>query len=64
MKFIETKLKGAFIIDLDERVDRRGFFARTFCMKEFIDHGLKPTVAQCNLHAQGDALSNSPSYRN
>jgi dTDP-4-dehydrorhamnose 3,5-epimerase len=56
MKFTETKLKGAFIIDLDERLDNRGFFARTFCMKEFIDHGLKPTVAQCNLsfnHKQG-----------
>jgi dTDP-4-dehydrorhamnose 3,5-epimerase len=49
MKFTETKLKGAFAIDLDERSDNRGFFARTFCMKEFIEHGLKPTVAQCNL---------------
>jgi len=49
MKFTETKLKGAFIIDLDERTDHRGFFARTFCMKEFAEHGLKPTTAQCNL---------------
>lgn len=49
MLFTETKLKGAFIIDLEERSDDRGFFARTFCAKEFEDHGLKPTVAQCNL---------------
>lgn len=49
MKFTETKLKGAFIIDLEERPDHRGFFARTFCMEEFQEHGLKPTVAQCNL---------------
>lgn len=49
MKFTETKLKGAFIIELDERSDHRGFFARTFCMKEFLEYGLKPTVAQCNL---------------
>lgn len=48
MLFTETKLKGAFIIDLDHREDNRGFFARTFCAKEFEEHGLKPTVAQCN----------------
>jgi dTDP-4-dehydrorhamnose 3,5-epimerase len=49
MQFTETELKGSFIIDLEERPDRRGFFARTFCVKECADHGLKPTVAQCNL---------------
>jgi dTDP-4-dehydrorhamnose 3,5-epimerase len=48
MRFTETKLKGAFIIDLELREDPRGFFARTFCQKEFEQHGLKPTVAQCN----------------
>ena len=49
MKFTETKLKGAFIIDLELRNDDRGGFARTFCAKEFEEHGLKPSVAQCNL---------------
>ncbi|MBD2461552.1 dTDP-4-dehydrorhamnose 3,5-epimerase [Oscillatoria sp. FACHB-1407] len=49
MIFTETKLKGAFILDLEHREDSRGFFARTFCAKEFEAHGLKPTVAQCNL---------------
>lgn len=49
MIFTETKLKGAFILDLELREDNRGAFARTFCMKEFEAHGLKPTVAQCNL---------------
>lgn len=49
MKFTETKLKGAFILDLELREDPRGFFARTFCQKEFEAHGLKPMVAQCNL---------------
>jgi dTDP-4-dehydrorhamnose 3,5-epimerase len=42
-------LPGAFIIDLEQRGDDRGFFARTFCAQEFEAHGLKPTVAQCNL---------------
>lgn len=49
MLFTETKLKGAFIIDLELRGDDRGAFARTFCANEFEQHGLKPTVAQCNL---------------
>lgn len=49
MIFTETKLKGAFIIDLEPHRDRRGFFARTFCAQEFEAHGLKSTIAQCNL---------------
>ncbi len=49
MKFIETKLKGAFIIDLEPKSDQRGFFARTFCAKEFEEYGIKPVVAQCNM---------------
>jgi dTDP-4-dehydrorhamnose 3,5-epimerase len=47
--FTETKLKGAFIIDIDRKVDERGFFARAFCQYEFRDHGLKPVIAQANL---------------
>jgi dTDP-4-dehydrorhamnose 3,5-epimerase len=49
MKFIETKLKGAFIIDLEPRTDDRGFFSRSFCQKEFEAHGLKTTIAQANI---------------
>ena len=49
MIFTETKLKGAFVIDLERREDDRGFFARGFCQKEFADHGLKPVIAQANL---------------
>lgn len=48
MQFTEIKLKGAFVLDLELREDPRGFFARTFCQKEFTSHGLKPDVAQCN----------------
>jgi dTDP-4-dehydrorhamnose 3,5-epimerase len=47
--FTETKLAGAFVIDLDRKEDSRGFFARTFCQHEFADHGLKPTIAQANI---------------
>lgn len=49
MKFTETKLKGAFIVDIEPFEDERGFFSRTFCQKEFREHGLNPDVAQCNL---------------
>ena len=49
MVFTETKLKGAYIIDLERREDSRGFFARAFCQKEFAAHGLKPTIAQANI---------------
>jgi dTDP-4-dehydrorhamnose 3,5-epimerase len=49
MNFTETKLEGAFIIDLDLKEDNRGFFARAFCQHEFGEHGLKPIIAQANL---------------
>lgn len=49
MNFIETKLKGAYIIELELIEDERGFFARSFCQKEFEEHGLNPCIAQCNI---------------
>jgi dTDP-4-dehydrorhamnose 3,5-epimerase len=49
MIFIETKLKGAFVLDLDRREDNRGYFARAFCQREFAEHGLKPVIAQVNV---------------
>jgi len=56
MIFNETKLKGAFIIDIERREDSRGFFARAFCQHEFEAHGLKPVIAQANVafnHSRG-----------
>ena len=49
MIFTETKLKGAFVVDIERREDSRGFFARAFCQNEFRSHGLKPIIAQANL---------------
>jgi dTDP-4-dehydrorhamnose 3,5-epimerase len=49
MIFEETKLRGAFIIDLERREDDRGFFARAFCQREFEERGLKPVIAQANI---------------
>ena len=49
MIFIETKLKGAYIVDLERREDARGYFARAFCQREFEAHNLKPIIAQANV---------------
>ena len=49
MIFTETKLAGAFVIEVGRHTDERGFFARTFCQQEFEAHGLKAEVAQCNV---------------
>ncbi|HEY3303660.1 MAG TPA: dTDP-4-dehydrorhamnose 3,5-epimerase [Candidatus Binatia bacterium] len=49
MIFTETKLPGAFILDLKRLEDGRGFFARAFCQREFAEHGLKPLIAQANV---------------
>jgi dTDP-4-dehydrorhamnose 3,5-epimerase len=49
MIFTETKLKGAFIIDIEPRLDERGFFARSWCEGEFKQHGLNPRLVQCNI---------------
>jgi dTDP-4-dehydrorhamnose 3,5-epimerase len=47
--FTETKLAGAFVIELERRTDQRGFFARTFCQQEFEAYGLNTQVVQCNV---------------
>lgn len=48
MKFTETPLKGAFVIELEKRGDDRGFFARFFCEREFQRHGLNHHIVQIN----------------
>ena len=49
MKFTETPLAGAYVIELDPIVDERGFFARAWASEEFEKHGLDPTIAQMNM---------------
>jgi dTDP-4-dehydrorhamnose 3,5-epimerase len=49
MLFLETKLKDAYIVDVEPRGDDRGFFARAWCAKEFEAHGLATSFVQCNL---------------
>jgi dTDP-4-dehydrorhamnose 3,5-epimerase len=49
VKFIETKLKGAFVIEPDLLRDDRGFFARTWCQREAEAYGLRTDWVQCNV---------------
>src|SRR5262245_15052189 len=49
MRFVETRLPGAFILELERREDDRGFFARSFCQREFAEYGLNPVIAQANV---------------
>jgi dTDP-4-dehydrorhamnose 3,5-epimerase len=47
--FKETGLQGAFVIEPVRNEDERGFFARTWCQREFEEHGLNERLAQCSL---------------
>jgi len=55
VRFTETPLAGAWVIELDEIGDDRGFFARSFCQHEFAEHGLKADIAQANLSFNDEA---------
>ena len=49
MIFTKTGFERAFVIEIQKMEDERGFFARTFCQREFQEHGLNPNLVQCNL---------------
>lgn len=49
MIFTETSLEGAFVIVPQRSEDERGFFARTWCRREFESHGLEPGLVQCSI---------------
>jgi dTDP-4-dehydrorhamnose 3,5-epimerase len=47
--FVPTPLPGAFLVEPERREDQRGFFARTWCAREFEAHGLNPRLVQCSV---------------
>jgi dTDP-4-dehydrorhamnose 3,5-epimerase len=49
MKFTQTKIQGAYLIEIEPMNDDRGFFARSFCMNEFQQQGLNSNFVQCNV---------------
>ena len=49
MIFTDTPLSGVVVVDLDRREDERGFFARSWCRREFQEHGLSDGLVQCSV---------------
>jgi len=49
MRFAQTPLPGAWVIEQEDLSDERGWFARSFDADEFEARGLDPAVVQCNL---------------
>lgn len=49
MIFRETSLPGVFVVDVEPSVDERGSFARTWCLREFEEHGLRVQWVQSNI---------------
>ncbi len=49
MIFTETPLSGAYILEIEPIEDERGFFARSFCRREFSTLGLNSDLVQCNI---------------
>lgn len=54
MIITETRLGGAYIVDIEPRQDERGFFARSFCRDEFARAGLPGDFVQCNISSNRD----------
>ena len=49
MKFIETSLEGAYVLQVQRIEDARGYFGRAWCHREFLEHGLNPCMVQTNV---------------
>ncbi|WP_405234363.1 dTDP-4-dehydrorhamnose 3,5-epimerase [Lentisalinibacter salinarum] len=49
MRFVETELAGAWLLEPEKHSDERGYFTRLRCSREFSDHGLPGDFVQTNL---------------
>ena len=49
MRFVETRLPGSYLVELERREDERGSFARTWCRDELAAQGLSTEVSQCSV---------------
>ncbi|MGH6624597.1 MAG: dTDP-4-dehydrorhamnose 3,5-epimerase [Burkholderiaceae bacterium] len=49
MRFLESELAGLFVIDIEPLSDDRGFFARTFCEREFAQRGIEMRAVQSSI---------------
>jgi dTDP-4-dehydrorhamnose 3,5-epimerase len=46
MRFLETKFRDAWLIEPEQIADERGYFARTFCARDFAARGLDARFVQ------------------
>lgn len=49
MRFSETAIPGAYLVEIEALADERGFFARSWCCDEFAQHGLNARLVQCDI---------------
>ncbi len=49
MHFSETRLQGTYLVDIERQEDSRGFFARSWCRREFEARGLSVLSAQSSV---------------
>ncbi len=49
MRFFDTPIPGVWLIAPEPHADERGFFARTFCAREFAEHGLDTELVQASI---------------
>jgi dTDP-4-dehydrorhamnose 3,5-epimerase len=49
VRFLPTPVAGTCLVEPERQADDRGFFARTWCAREFAEHGLEPALSQCSV---------------
>ena len=49
MRFLDTELPGLLLVEPERLADHRGFFARTWCSREFADRGLPEVMKQASI---------------
>jgi dTDP-4-dehydrorhamnose 3,5-epimerase len=49
VKFVETPLAGAYLIEFEPHGDARGRFVRVYCADEYRKNGLDTAIAQCSI---------------
>ena len=55
VRFVPTKLEGAYVVEPERHEDERGFFARTWSGDEFAEHGLVSELSQCSVSRNSKA---------
>jgi dTDP-4-dehydrorhamnose 3,5-epimerase len=55
VRFVPTKLEGAFVVEPERHEDERGFFARTWSADDFAERGLVGGLSQCSISRNSKA---------